>query len=135
MFSGLLILGRLCCRCYSINFFVYFSYLFSLRFCFFNCLKGIGPLVLYLLLMISVIPPFPKTKKEEESSRFLPPSQILDLFFSISLSLPRPMASSSGVDIESSYTALSSLEDVIAILRRVSAFGTLFPNCFPMVLF
>ncbi|XP_058207900.1 protein SHOOT GRAVITROPISM 6 isoform X3 [Rhododendron vialii] len=45
-------------------------------------------------------------------------AQILDLFFSISLSLPRPMASSSGVDIESSYTALSSLEDVIAILRR-----------------
>lgn len=45
------------------------------------------------------------------------------------------MASSSGVDIESSYTALSALEDVIAILRRVSAFATLFPNCFPMVLF
>ncbi|KAG5556798.1 hypothetical protein RHGRI_007155 [Rhododendron griersonianum] len=45
-------------------------------------------------------------------------AQILDLFFSISLSLLRPMASSSGVDIESSYTALSSLEDVIAILRR-----------------
>ncbi|KAF7147161.1 hypothetical protein RHSIM_Rhsim03G0088500 [Rhododendron simsii] len=45
-------------------------------------------------------------------------AQILDLFFSISLSLPRPIASSSGVDIESSYAALSSLEDVIAILRR-----------------
>ncbi|GFS45810.1 ARM repeat superfamily protein [Actinidia rufa] len=45
-------------------------------------------------------------------------AQILDVFFSISLSLPRPIASSSGVDIESSYGALSSLEDVIAILRR-----------------
>ncbi|GFS45715.1 ARM repeat superfamily protein [Actinidia rufa] len=45
-------------------------------------------------------------------------AQILDVFFSISLSLPRPIASSSGVDIELSYSALSSLEDVIAILRR-----------------
>lgn len=45
-------------------------------------------------------------------------AQILDLFFSISLSLPRPVASTFGVDIELSYGALSSLEDVIAILRR-----------------
>ncbi|CAL5387693.1 unnamed protein product [Camellia sinensis] len=45
-------------------------------------------------------------------------AQILDLFFSISLSLPRPVSSSSGVNIELSYNALSSLEDVIAILRR-----------------
>ncbi|WJZ93744.1 hypothetical protein VitviT2T_012661 [Vitis vinifera] len=44
-------------------------------------------------------------------------AQILDLFFSISLSLPRPVGSSFGVDIELSYSALSSLEDVIAILR------------------
>ncbi|PSS04621.1 Protein SHOOT GRAVITROPISM like [Actinidia chinensis var. chinensis] len=44
--------------------------------------------------------------------------KILDVFFSISLSLPRPIASSSGVDVELSYSALSSLEDVIAILRR-----------------
>ena len=56
-------------------------------------------------------------------SFFCPLLQILDVFFSISLSLPRPIASSSGVDIELSYSALSSLEDVIAILRRVSAFA------------
>ncbi|XP_068646001.1 protein SHOOT GRAVITROPISM 6 isoform X2 [Aristolochia californica] len=42
-------------------------------------------------------------------------AQILDLFFSISLSLPRPSAFS--VDVETLYSALSSLEDVIAILR------------------
>ncbi|XP_047333371.1 protein SHOOT GRAVITROPISM 6 isoform X2 [Impatiens glandulifera] len=45
-------------------------------------------------------------------------AQILDLFFSISLSLPRPISSSNSVDVELSYSALSSLEDVIAILRR-----------------
>ncbi|XP_051152364.1 protein SHOOT GRAVITROPISM 6 isoform X3 [Andrographis paniculata] len=44
-------------------------------------------------------------------------AQILDLFFSISLSLPRASNSSFGLDIESSYGALSALEDVIAILR------------------
>uniref|UniRef100_A0A2C9VCM9 Uncharacterized protein n=1 Tax=Manihot esculenta TaxID=3983 RepID=A0A2C9VCM9_MANES len=44
-------------------------------------------------------------------------AQILDQLFSISLSLPKPVGSSSGVDIELSYGALSSLEDVIAILR------------------
>ncbi|KAL2487315.1 Protein SHOOT GRAVITROPISM 6 [Abeliophyllum distichum] len=44
-------------------------------------------------------------------------AQILDLFFSISLSLPRPVNSSVGLDIELSYSALSSLEDVIAILK------------------
>ncbi|XP_024985036.1 protein SHOOT GRAVITROPISM 6 isoform X2 [Cynara cardunculus var. scolymus] len=44
-------------------------------------------------------------------------AQILDQFFDISLSLPRPVASNS-TPIESSYAALSSLEDVIAILRR-----------------
>lgn len=49
--------------------------------------------------------------------------QILHLYFSISLSLPRPANSSFTNDIESSYSALSSLEDVIAILRSVS-----FPN-------
>ncbi|CAN4121476.1 unnamed protein product [Withania somnifera] len=43
--------------------------------------------------------------------------QILHLYFSISLSLPRPANSSFGNDIELSYSALSSLEDVIAILR------------------
>lgn len=44
-------------------------------------------------------------------------AQILDQLFSISLSLPRPVGSSIGADIESLYGALSSLEDVIAILR------------------
>ncbi|KVH90493.1 Armadillo-like helical, partial [Cynara cardunculus var. scolymus] len=49
-------------------------------------------------------------------------AQILDQFFDISLSLPRPVASNS-TPIESSYAALSSLEDVIAILRRVSLYN------------
>ncbi|XP_072987438.1 protein SHOOT GRAVITROPISM 6 isoform X1 [Typha latifolia] len=44
--------------------------------------------------------------------------QIMGLFFSISLSLPKLIASSNDVDLEVSYTALSSLEDVISILRR-----------------
>ncbi|CAF1867958.1 protein SHOOT GRAVITROPISM 6 isoform X1 [Brassica napus] len=43
-------------------------------------------------------------------------AQILDQFFSISLSLPKA-ALSSGLDSEKSYKALSSLEDVIAILK------------------
>lgn len=43
-------------------------------------------------------------------------AEILDQLFSISLSLPRPVTASV-VDVESSYSALSSLEDVIAILR------------------
>lgn len=43
--------------------------------------------------------------------------QALDLFFSISLSLSRPLNSSIGMDIEQAYSALTSLEDVIAILR------------------
>lgn len=42
--------------------------------------------------------------------------QIIGLFFSISLSLP--LIAGSDVDLESSYSALSSLEDVISILRR-----------------
>nr|GEU38198.1 protein shoot gravitropism 6 isoform X1 [Tanacetum cinerariifolium] len=45
-------------------------------------------------------------------------AQILDQLFDISLSLPRPAASNYTTPIESSYAALSSLEDVIAILRR-----------------
>ncbi|XP_043703621.1 protein SHOOT GRAVITROPISM 6 isoform X1 [Telopea speciosissima] len=44
-------------------------------------------------------------------------AQILDLFFSISLSLPRPAGSAISTDIEISYSSLSSLEDVIAILK------------------
>ncbi|XP_020094313.1 protein SHOOT GRAVITROPISM 6 isoform X2 [Ananas comosus] len=43
--------------------------------------------------------------------------QIVCLFFSISLSLPK-LASGSVIDLEVSYAALSSLEDVISILRR-----------------
>ncbi|KAH0739522.1 hypothetical protein KY290_038227 [Solanum tuberosum] len=43
--------------------------------------------------------------------------QILHLYFSIALSLPRPVNSSFSNDIELSYSALSSLEDVISILR------------------
>ncbi|KAK4272815.1 hypothetical protein QN277_021318 [Acacia crassicarpa] len=46
-------------------------------------------------------------------------AQILDQLFSISLSLPKPAAScTSSEDKELSYSALSSLEDVIAILRN-----------------
>lgn len=53
--------------------------------------------------------------------------QIIDLLFSISLSLPRPAGSSISAEvIELSYSALSSLEDVIAILRNVSSLTTLF---------
>ncbi|EHA8588354.1 putative protein SHOOT GRAVITROPISM 6 [Cocos nucifera] len=44
--------------------------------------------------------------------------QIVGLFFSISLSLPKLVVSSSDLDLEVSYSALSSLEDVISILRR-----------------
>jgi hypothetical protein len=46
-------------------------------------------------------------------------AQILDQFFSISLSLPKAVLTS-GLDSEDSYKALSSLEDVIAILKSVS---------------
>lgn len=45
-------------------------------------------------------------------------AQILDQFFDISMSLPRTGASSSTTPTESSYAALSSLEDVIAILKK-----------------
>ncbi|KAM7255099.1 hypothetical protein ACFE04_020340 [Oxalis oulophora] len=44
-------------------------------------------------------------------------AQILDQLFSISLSLPRPVGSTLSVNMELSYGALSTLEDVIAILR------------------
>ncbi|KAM7464220.1 hypothetical protein LguiA_032341 [Lonicera macranthoides] len=44
-------------------------------------------------------------------------AEIIDQLFSISLSLPRPVTSSFSPDIELSYCALSSLEDVIAILK------------------
>lgn len=44
-------------------------------------------------------------------------SQILDLIFCIALSLPRPTNSSLNVNMETLYGALSSLEDVIAMLK------------------
>ncbi|KAG5243293.1 protein SHOOT GRAVITROPISM [Salix suchowensis] len=44
-------------------------------------------------------------------------AQILDQLFSLALSLPKPAGFSGTVDIELPYSALSSLEDVIAILR------------------
>ncbi|KAK8937233.1 hypothetical protein KSP39_PZI012653 [Platanthera zijinensis] len=44
--------------------------------------------------------------------------QIIGLFFSISLSLPRSAVPGNEVDLESSYSALTSLEDVISMLRR-----------------
>ncbi|CAD5174693.1 unnamed protein product [Musa acuminata subsp. malaccensis] len=45
-------------------------------------------------------------------------AQIIGQFFSVALSLPKLAASVSYIDIEVSYSALSSLEDVISILRR-----------------
>jgi hypothetical protein len=45
--------------------------------------------------------------------------QILALFFNIALSLPKKKASVNDIDLESSYSALSSLEDIVSIIRRV----------------
>jgi hypothetical protein len=45
--------------------------------------------------------------------------QIIALFFNISLSLPKQKAAND-IDLESSYSALSSLEDIVSIIRRVS---------------
>ncbi|CAN1770485.1 Protein SHOOT GRAVITROPISM 6 [Linum perenne] len=50
--------------------------------------------------------------------------KILDQLFSIALSLPRPLGSTTSVNMELSYQSLYSLEDVIAILRRLV--GTLY---------
>nr|AAK98733.1 Hypothetical protein [Oryza sativa Japonica Group] len=44
--------------------------------------------------------------------------QILALFFNIALSLPKKKASVNDIDLESSYSALSSLEDIVSIIRR-----------------
>lgn len=44
--------------------------------------------------------------------------QIIALFFNISLSLPKQKASANDIDLESSYGALSSLEDIVSIIRR-----------------
>uniref|UniRef100_A0A453J0N8 Maestro-like HEAT-repeats domain-containing protein n=1 Tax=Aegilops tauschii subsp. strangulata TaxID=200361 RepID=A0A453J0N8_AEGTS len=46
--------------------------------------------------------------------------QIIALFFNISLSLPKQKTSANDIDLESSYGALSSLEDIVSIIRRVS---------------
>lgn len=45
--------------------------------------------------------------------------QIVALFFTISLSLPRLKAPGKDIDLEASYAALTSLEDAISILRSV----------------
>ncbi|CAN6487430.1 unnamed protein product [Victoria cruziana] len=44
-------------------------------------------------------------------------SQILDLLFSLSLSLPRPFEPASDKEIEMAYGALGSLGDIVAILK------------------
>uniref|UniRef100_N1QRN0 HEAT repeat-containing 7A-like protein n=1 Tax=Aegilops tauschii TaxID=37682 RepID=N1QRN0_AEGTA len=46
--------------------------------------------------------------------------QIIALFFNISLSLPKQKTSANDIDLESSYGALSSLEDIVSIIRRAS---------------
>ncbi|KAF3328265.1 protein SHOOT GRAVITROPISM 6 [Carex littledalei] len=47
--------------------------------------------------------------------------QIVALFFTISLSLPRLKAPGKDIDLEASYAALTSLEDAISILRSDAA--------------
>ncbi|XP_062209866.1 protein SHOOT GRAVITROPISM 6 [Phragmites australis] len=44
--------------------------------------------------------------------------QIIALFFNISLSLPKQKAYTNDIDLESSYSALSSLEDIVSTIRR-----------------
>ncbi|KAL6649216.1 hypothetical protein ACP70R_013440 [Stipagrostis hirtigluma subsp. patula] len=44
--------------------------------------------------------------------------QILALFFNISLSLPKQKTYTNDIDLESSYSALSSLEDIVSMVRR-----------------
>lgn len=44
--------------------------------------------------------------------------QIIALFFDISLSLPKQKAYPNDIDLESSYSALSSLEELVSIVRR-----------------
>ncbi|CAL4920753.1 unnamed protein product [Urochloa decumbens] len=44
--------------------------------------------------------------------------QIIALFFNISLSLPKQKAYANDIDLESSYSALSSLEELVSIVRR-----------------
>ncbi|KAK8446790.1 hypothetical protein SEVIR_9G545400v4 [Setaria viridis] len=44
--------------------------------------------------------------------------QIIALFFNISLSLPKQKAYANDIDLESSYSALSSLEELVSVVRR-----------------
>ncbi|RLN39666.1 protein SHOOT GRAVITROPISM 6 [Panicum miliaceum] len=44
--------------------------------------------------------------------------QIISVFFNISLSLPKQKAYANDIDLESSYSALSSLEELVSIVRR-----------------
>ncbi|KAG2628598.1 hypothetical protein PVAP13_3KG249716 [Panicum virgatum] len=44
--------------------------------------------------------------------------QIIALFFNISLSLPKQKAYVNDIDLESSYSALSSLEELVSIVKR-----------------
>ncbi|XP_078440050.1 ARM repeat superfamily protein isoform X2 [Wolffia australiana] len=44
--------------------------------------------------------------------------QTVSLFFNIALSLPRLLGDKAHLDLEASYNALNSLEDVVSILRR-----------------
>ncbi|XP_074563912.1 protein SHOOT GRAVITROPISM 6-like isoform X2 [Curcuma longa] len=71
----------------------------------------------YLSLGERVITYLPRCADTSSEVRKLA-AQILGLFFSIALSLPKLVASVNYTDIEVSYSALSSLEDVISILRR-----------------
>lgn len=53
--------------------------------------------------------------------------QILDLFFSISLLLPRPVGAEGSENWQASYAAVASLEDLIAVTNWVSMFILLYP--------
>jgi hypothetical protein len=53
--------------------------------------------------------------------------QILDLFFSISLLLPRPVGAEGSENWQASYAAVTSLEDLIAVTNWVSMFILLHP--------
>lgn len=53
--------------------------------------------------------------------------QILDLFFSISLLLPRPVGAEGSENLQACYAALTSLEDLIAVTNWVSMFILLYP--------
>jgi hypothetical protein len=44
--------------------------------------------------------------------------QVIALFFNIALSLPKQKAYANDIDLESSYGALSCLEDIVSIIRR-----------------